>query len=67
MTTNEVLYGTMISCHFNEDLDNFNDTLKEYALLLTLKLCSQPNFPRCAAFDIISEIISYIKKITDGT
>lgn len=67
MVTDEQMYNNLIACHFNEELDHFNESLNEYALRLTLRLCSRPNFPRSAAFDVILEIKSFMKEITCGT
>lgn len=67
LLSNEEIYNALIGRYFNEDLEHFNDSLKENALRLTLKFCSKPNFPRNAAFDIIGEVKLFMKTITSGT
>lgn len=66
MITNEDSYNRLIACDFDEEVDDFSDSLKSSALLLTLKMCAKPNFPRNAAFDMISEFSLFIKKLTEG-
>lgn len=59
-------YMSIIAPQINRELENFKKVIKENALLLALKLCAKPNFPRNVAFEIIADIALYIKKITGG-
>lgn len=60
-------YKAIIGCDADEELSDFKEKLKKNALLLLLKMCAQPNFPRNAAFNIINELKIFIKGATDGT
>lgn len=66
MVTDMDLYNAMIGHDINDNFEEFNELVSKNALELTVKLCSKPNLPRSTAFEVIAEVVTFLKTTNNG-